>query len=93
MVRGVNRYVIEINNAENKFFDRVIFFVKPECDGVNSEKLKTECRNIVDKTLFEDGKTINSCNKMHENKIKITSFISGVVLSSVVFIIKSIFFG
>ena len=29
-MRGINRYIIEMNDPENKYFDKVVLYVKPE---------------------------------------------------------------
>ena len=42
MIKGVNRQVLEITNTENPYFERIIFFVKPEYGNEDRAKLKKE---------------------------------------------------
>lgn len=42
MIKGTNRRVLEVTNTENPYFERIIFFVKPEYESVQREKLKKE---------------------------------------------------
>ena len=35
MIKGVNKQVLEVTNTENPYFEKIIFFVKPEY--VNAE--------------------------------------------------------
>lgn len=39
MIRGVNRKIIEVNDTQNEYFERAIFFVRPERSGENQRKL------------------------------------------------------
>ena len=47
MIKGVNRQVLEITNTENPYFERVIFFVKPEYGNEDRAKLKKEAENYA----------------------------------------------
>ncbi len=46
MIKGVNRQVIEISETDCEYFERVMFFVKPECVNVSEGKLR-ERANII----------------------------------------------
>ncbi len=50
MIKGVNKQVLEINETQNSFFEKAIFFVKPEYSGMSEgrlrEKAKQEFNNI-----------------------------------------------
>ena len=47
MLRGINRYVIEINDPNNRCFEKVILFVKPEYNEGDYSKLKKEGEKII----------------------------------------------
>ncbi len=47
MIKGVNRQVLEITNTENPYFERIIFFVKPEYTAADRAKLKKEAENFA----------------------------------------------
>ena len=40
MIKGVNKQVLEINETESGFFEKAIFFVKPEYSGMSEGKLR-----------------------------------------------------
>ncbi len=40
MIKGVNKQVLEINETNNGFFEKAIFFVKPEYSGISEGKLR-----------------------------------------------------
>lgn len=42
MIKGVNRQILEVANTENEYFERVIFFVKPEYSTMEEKKLNFE---------------------------------------------------
>lgn len=46
MIKGVNRQVVEITKPDCDYFERVVFFVKPECSAVSQGTLR-ERANIM----------------------------------------------
>ena len=48
MIKGINRQVIEINEADGEYFEKVMFFVKPECAGVSEGKLRERANAIAE---------------------------------------------
>ena len=47
MLKGVNRQVVEIPQPESVYFERVLFFVKPEFSGVSELKLKSSADGLI----------------------------------------------
>lgn len=47
MIKGVNRQVLEVTNTENPYFERIIFFVKPEYSNTDRVKLKKEAELLA----------------------------------------------
>ena len=47
MIQGVNHQVVEVTQPECEFFERVIFFVKPEFSSVSQGTLKERARIIA----------------------------------------------
>lgn len=47
MVKGVNKTIIEVNETGNKYFERVLFFVKPDYADVLPERLKTKAATYI----------------------------------------------
>lgn len=53
MVRGVNRNIIEVNCTENKYFDKVLLFVDPNC-SLSAESLQKKADKYV-KIIVKSG--------------------------------------
>ncbi len=49
MIKGVNKQVLEVTNTENPYFEKIVFFVKPEYAESDREKLKAQARIYADK--------------------------------------------
>ena len=71
MIRGVNKKIIEINNVEGGYFDRVLFFVKEEKrsepDSVlnnQAEKYISDSCSLKYKKSFFSGETAKILLKM-----------------------------
>ncbi len=47
MIKGVNRQVVEVSESDCEFFERVLFFVKPEFANVSEGKLKERAHRIA----------------------------------------------
>ena len=39
MLRGVNRQIIEVNDMQSPYFERAIFFVRPDCGEASEHRL------------------------------------------------------
>ncbi len=48
MIKGVNKQVLEIAQTDNNFFEKAIFFVKPEYMGMSEGKLREQAKNEMD---------------------------------------------
>lgn len=48
MLRGVNRQIIEVNNTGNRYFEKVILFIKPEYSEVSRHKLEDEAYQLLE---------------------------------------------
>lgn len=47
MIQGVNHQVVEITRPDCEYFERVIFFVKPEFSSVSSGTLRERASKIA----------------------------------------------
>lgn len=50
MLKGVNHRVVEIAQPESAYFEKVLFFVKPEFSGVSESKLKNKADGFIKET-------------------------------------------
>ncbi len=48
MIKGVNKQVLEINETQNSFFEKAIFFVRPEYSGMSEGKLRESAKKEFD---------------------------------------------
>lgn len=47
MIKGVNRQVVEITETQCEYFERVLFFIKPEFSAVSEGDLKERATAIA----------------------------------------------
>ena len=50
MIKGVNKQVVEISETGNEFFEKAIFFVRPEYSGLGEGRLKEKAQDAIDRT-------------------------------------------
>ena len=43
MIRGINRQIIEVNDTENDYFERALFFVSPDYCDAERAVLEHDC--------------------------------------------------
>ena len=51
MLKGVNRQVVEIPQPESDYFERVIFFVKPEYCGMGEAGIRERAASVIREAL------------------------------------------
>lgn len=76
MIKGVNKQVLEITETENGFFEKAIFFVKPEYTGMSEGRLRETAKNEM------KGITKPPSNKFFERKKAATWFFYGALFLS-----------
>lgn len=47
MMKGVSKQILEVTNTENPYFEKIIFFVKPEHGNTDYSKLKKEAEAVA----------------------------------------------
>ncbi len=57
MVKGVNKKIIEINNTENEFFEKIILYVSPKAGAPNCSKVKRAASELVSNLSGDSLKT------------------------------------
>lgn len=72
MLKGVNKQILEVTNTDNPYFERIIFFVKPEYKNEDRGKLKKEAEAFAS--------VIQKPPKARVSKGRILRIISGSVL-------------
>ncbi|MGN0526359.1 MAG: hypothetical protein ACI4IF_02910 [Acutalibacteraceae bacterium] len=84
MIKGVNKQVLEISETDNGFFEKAIFFVKPEFSGLSEGKLR-ECADMEFKNKDKPPrqKEISTKSKVRAALIGVGIFICGVVVGAI----------
>lgn len=59
MIKGVNRQVLEIHDTGNKYFEKALFFVKPEYSTLSENRL----RDAIQKTFGDYNSVPKSKSK------------------------------
>ena len=47
MIKGINKQILEVTNTDNPYFERVIFFVRPQSAKTDEQLLKKEAEKIA----------------------------------------------
>lgn len=79
MLKGVNKQVLEITETQNGYFEKAIFFVKPEYSGMSEGKLRESAR----KELSDAGAPPEMKSGRREGLKKIIT-IGGALVSGIV---------
>ncbi len=80
MIKGVNKQVLEIAQTDNNFFEKAIFFVKPEYMGMSEGKLREQAKNEMNVV----GCPVYTKTKNHL-KIKNVALLGGVFILGLIF--------
>lgn len=49
MIKGVSKQVMEVTNPENPYFEKIVFFVKPQYGDKDPGELEREARKLAEK--------------------------------------------
>lgn len=81
MIKGVNKQVLEINETQNGFFEKAIFFVKPEYSGMGEGRLKESAKKEIENAGKPPVRSYKYKNERIKNIFIITAvFVTGVVV-------------
>ena len=50
MIKGINRQVVEVNDTGSDYFEKIMFFVKPEYESISEGKIRERAGLIASKT-------------------------------------------
>lgn len=90
MIKGVNRQVVEISETGCEYFEKVLFFIKPEFSAVSEGDLKERA------TIIAQGAGIPPAVRLKKNKIRFALHMgaaacSGAAISGIIFLAASFF--
>lgn len=49
MIKGINKQILEVTSTESPYFEKIIFFVKPQAQSTSPEVLNAEAAKISSK--------------------------------------------
>ncbi len=49
MIKGINKQILEVTATESPYFEKIIFFVRPQAQNTNEKILKDEAEKISKK--------------------------------------------
>lgn len=79
MIKGVNKQVLEINETQNGFFEKAIFFVKPEYSGMSEGKLKESARNEIERAGKPPLSAREKKKGLHRALLYALCLVSGII--------------
>ena len=79
MLKGVNRQVVEVSQPESVYFERVLFFVKPEFYGLGEAKLRSKADALI-KDTSEPPSTKHKKRKESESNFMQSAELTGLLL-------------
>ena len=68
MIKGVNKQIIEINDIENKVFEKAVLYIRPEYSDCSISKLHNSANEFISNTDGWDLWNIESMGLSSENK-------------------------
>ncbi len=76
MIRGINRQVVEVKETGSEYFEKIMFFVKPEYASVNEGKIRERASLIAGN--LENQPPATKIKK--DRKTEIVKIIGGIAL-------------
>lgn len=88
MIKGVNRQVVEITQTQCEYFEKVLFFIKPEFSAVSEGDLR-ERASIIAQSAGMPPATRLKKNRLRYALSMSAAACAGAVISGTVFLITS----
>lgn len=90
VIKGVNRQVVEITQTQCEYFEKVLFFIKPEYSAVSEGDLKERA------TIIAQSAGMPPAARMKKNRLRTALSMSaaacaGAIVSGGVFLLTSFF--
>lgn len=72
MIKGINRQVVEVSDTGSEYFEKIMFFVKPEYVSLSESKIK-EYAGRITATSTAPPKSASKGGKRYFEILKITA--------------------
>ncbi|MBE6772092.1 MAG: hypothetical protein E7547_08115 [Ruminococcaceae bacterium] len=88
MIKGVNRQVVEITQTQCEYFERVLFFIKPEYSAVSEGDIRERA------SIIAQSAGMPPAARLRKNRVRLALSMSaaacgGAVVSGVIFLLTS----
>lgn len=88
MIKGVNRQVVEITQTQCEYFEKVLFFIKPEYSAVSEGDLKERA------TIIAQSAGMPPAARLRKSRVRLVlsmcaAACGGAVVSGVIFLLTS----
>lgn len=88
MIKGVNRQVVEITQTQCEYFERVLFFIKPEYSAVSEGDLRERASAIAQSAGMPPASRIRKSRLRFALSMSAAAC-SGAIVSTAVFLVIS----
>ncbi len=75
MIKGINRQVVEITQTRCEYFERVLFFIKPEFSAVSEGDLRERANEIA------QSATVPPAARLKKSRIRLALRMSGAAFA------------
>lgn len=88
LIKGVNRQVVEITQTQCEYFERVLFFIKPEYSAVSEGDIRERA------SIIAQSAGMPPAARLRKNRVRLALSMSaaacgGAVVSGVIFLLTS----
>lgn len=80
MIKGVNKQVLEIMETQNGFFEKAIFFVKPEYSGMSESRLRESAKKEIENAGLPPKQQIHTGKNFKSVLILGGCFLAGLII-------------
>ena len=80
MIKGVSRTVIEINDTDNKYFEKALFYVRPEFCECSTNLLQTKAKKYINGVDFVENCTLSYLERSRLRHRRLLLILGGYLL-------------
>ena len=89
LIKGINRQVIEISQTQCEYFERVVFFIKPEFSAVSDGDLRERASAIAQSAGIPPASRLKRIKMIQIIKLSAAAC-AGAAVSVAVFLVSNI---
>ncbi|MBQ3086172.1 MAG: hypothetical protein IJC45_02435 [Clostridia bacterium] len=85
MLKGVNRQVVEVSQTDSVYFEKILFFVKPEYYGLGEAKLREKANAAMQNAVKPPQ--VKKENRRKKNWMMVGSAAGGAAVSALIAVV------